>query len=128
MSYEDTVIKECLEETGLRLDARQLIFLVKTHTKHVDAVRHCSNHALRGVYAGLHAGNIADLHIEQDMGEGFEAWSRDALLHLSDTDRNRFIPALVSEASLRMLEQARHRLAGKVQQACNQHANHPRQG
>jgi isopentenyldiphosphate isomerase len=84
MSYEETAVKECKEETGINIDVDRLIFLTKIKTKSFDKKTGLINNTIRSQYAYLHDGLIKDLRIEKGKSEGFEAWKIDDLPNLSE--------------------------------------------
>lgn len=108
MSYEETAIKECLEETGLNIDLRKLFFLKKMTKKSFDAVSNKINNTIRSQYAYFYDGNISDLKIEVGAADGFEAWKINDLPKLSEEDKGKFISLILSEEMLALLEQAKN--------------------
>lgn len=110
MSYEDTAIKECKEETGIDVDPSKLVFLGKIRRKFVDKKTGLINNALRSQYAYLYNGDIRNLRIEEGKSEGFETWKIDDLLHVSEVDRDRFIPGVLYEDTITLFKQARELL------------------
>jgi isopentenyldiphosphate isomerase len=106
MTYEETVSKECLEETGIHIDISKLLFLKKFKNESYDAKNKNFHRTLDRQYAYLFEGNKDDLRVEELNAEGFELWSLAALRNLSDEDRARFIPARISEGMLNMFSHA----------------------
>ncbi len=91
MSYEETAIKECKEETGIDIVINKLVFLSKIRQKTFDELTGKTNNTIRYQYAYLYGGLVGDLQIEKGKSEGFEAWKIDDLLNLSENDENKFI-------------------------------------
>src|SRR3989344_5472817 len=83
VSYEETAVKECEEETGVKLDLLNL----------------------RLVYVYLFDDNISDLRVEEGKAIGFEAWRIDSLPSLSKQDQERFIPMILSKEFLDLFEE-----------------------
>ena len=100
MSYEETAVKECKEETGIDIDLEKLVFLRKMRKKSFDEATGLTNNTIRSQYAYLYDGSISDLEIEDGKAEGFEAWKIDDLSHLSETDKNKFIPLILQQDML----------------------------
>lgn len=99
--YEDTAIKEMREETGVVASKKDLKEIKKVHRIAKDKVSGITNNALRKTYAYRYEGEIEDLVVEVDEGQGFEAWSIEVLLKgLEESDRDRFIPAMLSSEYL----------------------------
>jgi 8-oxo-dGTP pyrophosphatase MutT (NUDIX family) len=113
MSYEETAIKECKEETGLDIDISKLLFLTKMRKKSFDEVTKLTNNTIRSQYAYLYEGAISDLQIEDGKAEGFEAWKIDDLPHLSDSDKSKFIGLILSEDMLTLFNKAKEVLIAK---------------
>ena len=109
MSYEDTAVKECKEETGIDINPNKIVFLAKMKKKSFDEVTGMTNNTIRAQYAYLYNGRISDLQIENGESSGFEAWKID-LPNLSMEDRNRFIDIILGEDMLNLFNKARELL------------------
>ena len=95
MSYEETVIKECKEETGVDIDLKNLVFLAKIKKKSFDKATGLTNNTIRSQYAYFYTGPISELRIEEGEAQGFEAWKIEDLPNLSEMDKDKFIPILL---------------------------------
>jgi len=95
-TYDQTALKEAEEETGVKIDNKDLVFLCTTITNSFDEVTGRTNHPRRNVYAYCYTGDVADLKIEGGAGIGFELWSIDTLLNLPASDAPRFIPGILN--------------------------------
>ena len=102
MGWEDSAIKELEEEAGIVASPVELVYLSKIRSGLLAAN---SNNALRHEYAYRYTGNIKDLRVEQGKSFGFEAWHIRDLLNVSETDRSRFIPLMLSEQYLAIYRQ-----------------------
>jgi len=100
MSYEDTVIKEGKEETGINIDITKLMFIMKSITSVYNESWKKLHRIMNVQYAYLYEGEISDLKVEKNDGEGFEAWKIDDLPNLSEGDKAKFIPEDLSEDML----------------------------
>lgn len=107
MSYEETAIKECFEETGVGVDISKLLFLTKMKRKSFDEITKKINNTIRAQYAYLYEGEIKDLKVEEGKAEGFELWKIDDLQNLSDEDKNKFIGLILSEDMLKLFNKAK---------------------
>jgi isopentenyldiphosphate isomerase len=112
MSYEETAEKECLEETGLNIDQKNLFFLRKMYKKSFDQVTGKTNNTIRSQYAYLYSGPISDLKVEAGAGVGFEAWKIDDLPNLPENDKNKFISLILNEDMLTLFKEAKEKLIG----------------
>jgi len=107
MSYEETAVKECKEETGIDIDIKKLLFLAKLRKKSFDEVTKLTNNTIRSQYAYLYEGLISDLQIEEGKAEGFEAWKIEDLSNLSEENRTKFIGLILREDMLELFNEAR---------------------
>lgn len=107
MSYEETVVKECKEETGFDIDPSKLLLLARFRKKGFDEATGLINNAIRIQYAYLYTGLINHLQVEKGKSEGFEAWKIDDLAHLSDADKNKFIGHILNEDMLLLFQKAK---------------------
>ena len=98
-TYEGSAVKEAEEETGVRLESKDLQLLDVITVLSLDSVTGKRNHARKAVYAYRYAGALEDLRIEEGKAVGFEAWDIDELLALSadDARARRFIPGILME-------------------------------
>jgi isopentenyldiphosphate isomerase len=108
MSYEETAVKECKEETGVDIDPRKLLFLTKMRKKSFDEVTELTNNTIRSQYAYLYEGPLSDLQIEEGKAEGFEAWKIDDLPNLSENDKAKFIGLFLKEDMIELYNKARN--------------------
>lgn len=110
ISYEQTALKECKEETGIDIDLNKLVFLTKMRKRSFDEATNLTNNTIRSQYAYLYDGPISNLQIEEGKAEGFEVWKIDDLPYLSETDRSKFIPLFLGEDMLNLFNKARELL------------------
>ena len=75
--------------------------------KSFDEAIGLTNNTIRSQYAYLYDGSIADLQIEDGKSQGFVAWKIDDLSHLSETDKNKFIPLILEQDMLDIFNKAR---------------------
>ncbi len=94
MKYEDTAVKEMEEETGIKENIENLIFLKKLKVNFDGGVLGTKNHAFKKVYAYIFRGDIRDLRVEPGEGAGFEACMIDDFLNMDDEQRKKFTPTL----------------------------------
>lgn len=107
MSYEETAVKECTEETGIDIDPSKLVFIKKERKESFDEVTGLANNAIRSQYAYLYENSLDDLQIESGKALGFEKWKIDNLSHLLEPDEDRFIPLVLHQDMLDVFNQAR---------------------
>lgn len=110
MSYEETAVKECKEETGIDIDVNKLILLKKMRRKSFDQVTGLINNSMRPQYAYLYEGSINDLQIEKGKSEGFEAWKIGKLYNLTEEDKNKFISVIYDKEMIELFNKAKELL------------------
>ena len=111
MSYEDTAVKECKEETGMDIDPEKLVLLTKMRKETFDEDTGLTNNTIRTQYAYLYEGDVHDLQVEEGRAIGFEAWDIDTLTALTDKEKNRFIPINLTDDFLALFDKARKQLS-----------------
>lgn len=109
-SYEETAVKEALEETGINIDVNKLIFLAKMKNSAVNHTTGESHNTIGVQYAYLYDGHINDLKVEKEDGGGFELWKISDLSNLSESDKLKFIPENLSEDMLKLFNIAKEKL------------------
>ncbi len=110
MSYEEAAGKECKEETGIDIDIKDLVLLGKIRKSSLDESTGMTNNVFRNEYAYLYSGKIDDLRVEEGEAQGFEVWKIEALPNLSEEDKKRFVPMVVSENMLALIDKAKNLL------------------
>jgi isopentenyldiphosphate isomerase len=104
MSYDETALKECKEETGININPSNLKLVRKIFMKSFDEATGLTNNTIRSQYVYLFGGNIGDLHVEPGKAIGFEAWKIDSLPNLRPEDSQKFIPLILSKKYLDLFE------------------------
>ena len=95
-SYEKTAIKEAKEETGVKINPADLIFINKIKKYSKDEATGKINNNFNSRYLYVYRGNIADLKVEGKEALGFESFSLEKLVNLSITEKTRFIPFVLN--------------------------------
>jgi len=90
-SYEEAAIRETEEETGVKVNPQDLIFIKKIRRSSHDKVTGKINSGFKAEYLYVYRGDIKDLKIEAGKALGFEAWLIDELASLKDKDEAKFI-------------------------------------
>lgn len=101
-TYEESAVKELLEETGLTATKDELIFLSTELHKSFDSVTKMTNHPRRNVYLLKRKVKMKDLIVEDGKALGFEALSFGELFNLDESEKKRFIPTLLDASGLRI--------------------------
>ena len=102
-SYEETAIKETLEETGTKIKASDLIFIDKIKKHSEDDVTKTINNSFRATYLYIYSGDIKDLKIEAGKSQGFEIWSLEKLANLNGDDKAKFISYILEVAITKVI-------------------------
>jgi isopentenyldiphosphate isomerase len=113
MSYEATALKEGEEETGIKLDLSKLKLVKKMRKESFDEATGLTNNTIRSQYVYLFDGSIDDLQVEDGKAIGFEAWKIDSLPTLSNEDKSRFIPMILSKEFLDLFDEGQKLLGLK---------------
>ena len=113
MSYDETAIKECAEETGMNIDLSKLKLVGKYFRKTFDEITSLTNNTIRTQYVYLFDGNINNLQIELGKGLGFEAWKINSLHNLSPEDKQKFIPLILSKEMFDLFDEGQRLLGLK---------------
>lgn len=106
-TYEETAIKECKEETSIDIDLNKLILLNKTVSAAYNEKWGKFHRNMNAQYVYLYEGQLSDLKVEKDDGEGFELWKIDDLPNLSEKDKNKFIPEILTEEMFSFFNKAK---------------------
>lgn len=88
MSYDDTVVKEALEESGIAIDPDKVVYLGKF----------LEQGTMRAVYAYPFDGSIDDLQIEAGEGDGFVAMTIPEIRQKRQSDPDEFTPFVSSKS------------------------------
>jgi isopentenyldiphosphate isomerase len=102
--YITTAVKEVEEETGLKINPEELIFLKKLKFKTFDAVTGRTNYAFNVRYAYLFKGDSQDLKIEEGKAVGFEVWPIDHILNATETEKKKFLPSVFAPEILEIFK------------------------
>ncbi|MDE1974972.1 MAG: NUDIX domain-containing protein [Patescibacteria group bacterium] len=105
MNYNDTAIKEMLEETGIHCDMKNLYPLRLMHSTSIDADRNIINKTIRMQYGYIYRGDINSLKVEKGKAVGFESWPIDKIFNLTDDEKKRFIPLIYSNEFLSLFRE-----------------------
>jgi len=109
-TYEESAIKELLEETGLSATEDELIYLNTELHKSYDEVTKMTNHPRRNVYLLKRRVSVDQLVIEEGKSLGFEPFPLDKLFELGESEKKRFIPTLLNESGLNIFMQIRENI------------------
>ena len=98
--YENTALQELAEETGIRAEKDNLVFIKMVRSKTFDTVTNKTNNVIRVIYAYCYEGKVEDLKIEEGKAIGFELWPLEKIFNISNEDIKRFIPAVFEKQNL----------------------------
>lgn len=91
----ESAVRELEEETGLKVQPRQLKYIGEVRSSAFDKTSGLTNNVIRRLYALKFDGKLSDLVIEDGEISGFELWPIKKLFSLSDAEKSRFIPSLL---------------------------------
>jgi isopentenyldiphosphate isomerase len=92
-SYEVTALKEAAEETGLSINADNLVFIKKEYCEIKEKT--LLNKCFRSIYGYVFTGSIDDMQIEEGAADGFEAYPIKDLLNMPANMNEQFISRFV---------------------------------
>ncbi len=104
-NYLETAIKETKEETGMRVNERDLTLIKIIKTGAPDDTTGKINNVLRAIYYYLFKGKISDLSPEEEKGVGFEPVMLEGLKNLSNEKRKKIIPNVITDVYIKMFEE-----------------------
>lgn len=107
--YISAALKEVEEETGLVVKESNLKLIEIIQSNHHDPATNKTNNTHRAIYAFLFTGKLSDLKTEPGKGLGFEAFSIQQLNNLSDQEKTKFIPLLLSPTYLDLYERIQNK-------------------
>ncbi len=95
-SYQEAVIREIKEETGLKVDIDDLVLFSKVRRKaFFDKLTGKVNNAWWENYIYNFKAELSDLKTEKGKALGFESWSMERLKNISEEEKKRFIPYVI---------------------------------
>jgi|WetSurMetagenome_2_1015567.scaffolds.fasta_scaffold18070_5 isopentenyl-diphosphate Delta-isomerase len=95
-TYETTAVKEIEEETGLKIEKKNLVFLEKIRRSSFDVKTGMKNNSIRYVYAYRYNGLAEDLKLEAGEATSLEFWPIERLLNLKEEEKKDFVPSIVN--------------------------------
>ncbi len=90
-------LRELEEESGIRVKASEINFLYKKIKKSFDSKTETCNNALRYIYSYRYNGKLSDLKLEMGESDGFVSYSISELEQLSEEEKKKFMPLVVSD-------------------------------
>ena len=103
--YLAAALAETEEETGLKIEPRDLTFITMIRSRSEDSVTGMINNRLAAEYAFCFRGEVHNLVIEPGKAEGFEVWQFNRFFNATPEERKRFIPSLFSEQVFSVLNE-----------------------
>ena len=98
--YENTALQELTEETGIKTEKNNLVFIQIVRSKTFDTATNKTNNVIRAIYAYRYEGKVEDLKVEKGKAIGFESWPLEKIFNISDEDKKRFIPSIFEKQNL----------------------------
>ncbi len=94
-SYDQSAVRECLEETGVPVEVADLKLIHKVRKQGQDPATGKINNVFTTEYLYVYFGDISDLKIEAGAAIGFELWSVEKILSLNPEGKKQFIPYII---------------------------------
>ena len=101
-TFEESALKELLEETGISCKLEQILFLQTDTRKATDPTTGMINHVRRNLYVLKQRVSMEDLHIETGKALGFVSYSFEELRNLNKDEKDKFIPTLLDELGMKL--------------------------
>jgi len=95
--YPEAAIRESEEETGVKIKPEKMRFIKKYFSEIKQPITGLINKKFKTVFAYDFDGDIKDLKIEKEDGDGFVSYSLDELLNLSSEQKELFIPSFITK-------------------------------
>ena len=102
--YENTALQELVEETGIKIEKKNLAFIQMVRSKTFDTATDKTNNVIRAIYAYRYEGKVEDLKVEKGKAIGFESWPLEKIFNISDEDKKHFIPSIFEEDNLNIFK------------------------
>jgi len=102
--YGETAIKETKEETGVKINNSDLIFINKIRLLGKDDKTGKINNVFNSRYLYIYRADVSDLIVEEGKALGFEVWPLDKLMAISEEDKKRFIPYILEFSTTKLAE------------------------
>lgn len=104
-SFEEAAIEELREETGIRADIKDLVYLGDHKDKLEGGTIGKKQHRVWGYFYGYtYQGDISELQIEENEIDGVEAYSIEELKRMNQEERNKFVELIFVPQIVAMLE------------------------
>lgn len=94
--YDKAAIREFEEEIGIKISKNDLTYITKIRKKSYDKITGMTNNVIRAVYA-YEYDNEQEIKLEKGEADSLEFWPLEKILNLSEEDREKFIPAILSK-------------------------------
>lgn len=102
--YETTAVKELAEETGLKADKKDLIFLEGLRRNSFDVKTGMKNNTIRKIYAYRYNGSSGELKIEAGEATSLEFWPLEKISNLTEEEKKDFVPSISGGEYSRVFE------------------------
>jgi len=103
-SYEEAAVREVEEETGVKIKESDLRLIGKIRRDSEDKSTETSNGIFEKMFIFTYRGDIKDLKIEQGEAIGFEVFTIEQLLNMSEAEKGRFISYIYNFATTKLAD------------------------
>jgi len=94
--YDKTAVRELEEETGIKVNKNDLTFITKLRKKSYDTSTNMINNVITAVYV-YEYDNRQEIILEEGKADSLEFWPLEKIFNISEKDREKFVPAILSE-------------------------------
>lgn len=96
MTYDQAAVIELEEECGVKVNAKDLVFITKKKTKSIDDITHTINYKFKSIYI-LKVDKQQRFKLEEGKATELRFWKIDELLRLPESERIKFTFLLNNE-------------------------------
>lgn len=106
-SYLNAALRELLEETGIKANKNDLIYLSKIRVNYYDKLTNKTNNTIRVIYAYNYEDDLDKLVINKQEVLNFELWPLKKILNIPEKEKREFTISIFGKKSVDIFNQIR---------------------
>jgi len=95
--YLAAAVRELEEETGIKTDSKDLVYITKMRKNVLDEKTGMKNNTIKRVYAYEYNGDAKDLKLEEGKATSLEFWSIEKIMNLNEDEKKEFISSIIDD-------------------------------